>query len=244
MPHPVILIPARLRSSRLPAKPLADIAGVPMIVHVIARARAAALGPVVVATEDEAIAQVAREAGAMALMTGDHRSGTDRVAAALAMFDPAEAHDIAVNLQGDEPEISPEALRAVVTPFADPDVDIATLAAPLADSEQADRNAVKVWGALDQRGRIRVAGFSRQMPATAGRVWRHVGLYAYRRAALARFVALPPSPGEERERLEQLRAFEAGLRIDAMLVDACPRGVDTPADLAAVRARFAKGLLP
>ena len=243
MPQPIIIIPARLHSARLPQKALASIAGRPMIAHVVARALAARIGPVIVATDTPAIAAAAQAAGATAVLThADHPSGSDRIAEALERFDPQGTHEIVVNLQGDEPEIDPAALQAVLAPLTDASVDIGTLAAPLAYGEEDDLNAVKVWGDAVKPQRIEATMFSRRMPATETAVWRHIGVYAYRRAALLRFVALPPSTQERAERLEQWRALEAGMRMDAALVRQAPRGVDTPADLAAVRARFAGGV--
>lgn len=244
MPHPLLVIPARMAASRLPGKPLADIAGRPMIVHVLARAQAARIGPVLVATDSDAIAAAVTRAGGRAVLTApDHPSGTDRVAEAVARIDPEGRHDLVVNLQGDEPEIDPDCLRAVLGPLADAGVDIATLAAPIADpAERADPNVVKVVGTEAGPGRLRALCFTRaDAPWGEGLSWRHIGVYAFRRAALARYVALPPSPLEKRERLEQLRALEAGLRIDVALVERSWRGIDTPADLDAARERFARG---
>jgi 3-deoxy-manno-octulosonate cytidylyltransferase (CMP-KDO synthetase) len=241
MPQPIVVIPARMRSVRLPGKPLADIAGLPMIVHVLNRARAAAIGPVIVATDTLAIAQAVEQAGGHALMTrADHASGSDRVAEAVAAADPTARHDIVVNLQGDLPDFDPDGLRAVLRPFDNPSVDIATLAAPIVDMrERSDPNVVKVVGTPVGANLLRALYFTRSdAPHGEGPSLHHVGVYAFRRAALARFVALPPSPLEQRERLEQLRALEAGMRIDVALVERPWRGVDTPADLAAVRVRF------
>lgn len=237
-----MIIPARLRAVRLPEKALAPIAGRPMIAHVVAQAIAADIGLVIVATDTDAIAAAAEAAGARAILTrDDHVSGSDRVAEALGIVDPQGAHEIVVNLQGDEPEIDPAALRAALTPLADEAVDIATLAAPLQPDEIDDPNAVKAAGALLGLLRLHATVFSRATPSPPAKAWRHIGVYAWRRAALLRFVALPPSDREKVERLEQWRALDAGMRIDAALVEHAPRGVDTPADLAAVRARFARG---
>lgn len=234
-----------MQSSRLPGKPLADIAGRPMIAHVVALARAAGIGPVLVATDDDAIARAATAAGGEAVLTGDHPSGSDRIAEAAMLVDPQRRHDIIVNLQGDEPELETEAFHAVLAPLADPAVDIATLAAPLLDRDRANTNAVKLLGVPLGATRVRATRFSRALPlgTPPGAAWRHIGVYAYRRAALERFVSLPPSANERSERLEQLRAMDAGMRIDAALVADMPRGVDTPADLAEVRERFAKRIL-
>jgi len=246
--NPVIVIPARLAATRLPGKPLADIAGSAMIVHVWRRAVEAAVGPVVVACAEDEIAAVVRAAGGRAVLTRpDCASGSDRVFEAVEAIDPDRAHDAVVNLQGDLPTIDPATIRAVLTPFADPDVDIATVAAVITDAaERDDPNVVKAVAAFDEaaagpRPRIaRALYFSRAaVPAGDGPLYHHIGLYAFRRAALARFVRLPPGRLERRERLEQLRALEAGMRIDVALVDTAPRGVDTPADLARARAILA-----
>lgn len=231
-----------MRSARLPGKPLADIAGRPMIAHVVACALRAGIGPVLVATDDAAIAHAANAAGAQAVITGDHATGSDRIAEAVASVDPGRHHDVVVNLQGDEPEADPAALRAVLDPLDDPAVAIATLAAPLLDADRANTNAVKLLGAVLSPTRVRATRFSRALPLATppGAAWRHIGIYAYRRAALERFVALPPSHNEARERLEQLRAMDDGMRIDAALVAAAHRGIDTPADLAEARDRFAR----
>jgi 3-deoxy-manno-octulosonate cytidylyltransferase (CMP-KDO synthetase) len=240
--RPIIVIPARMAARRLPGKPLVDIAGKPMIVHVLERATEAALGPVVVACADAEIAQAVEAAGGRAVLTDpDLPSGSDRVLAALERIDAEGAHDVVVNLQGDLPTIAPEAIAAVLTPLAEPQVDIATLVARIGDpAERDDPNVVKA--ALDFAGAptARALYFSRNpVPAGEGPLYHHIGIYAFRRAALARFVALPPSGLEQRERLEQLRALEAGMRIDAALIDDVPLGVDTEADLKKARSRFA-----
>jgi len=239
---PIVVIPARLASTRLPDKPLAEIAGEAMIVHVWRRACAAAIGPVVVACADAAIADAVRAAGGEAVMTRpDHPSGSDRVFEAVQTLDPGGAHDIVVNVQGDLPTIDPAAIGAVLGPLADPAVDIATLVAEIADpAERDDLNAVKAVAAIAPGARIgRALYFSRlPVPSGEGPLYHHIGLYGFRRAALARFVALPPGVLERRERLEQLRALEAGMRIDVACVDTVPDGVDTPADLARARARL------
>jgi 3-deoxy-manno-octulosonate cytidylyltransferase (CMP-KDO synthetase) len=238
----LILIPARMASLRLPGKPLADIAGLPMIVHVLQRAEAAELGPVVVATDSEAIATAVEKAGGRALMTrADHASGSDRIFEALQVADPEARADIVVNVQGDLPTLLPGDLRAVLGPLADPAVDIATLAAEIhRPEERTNPNVVKVVGSPVAADRLRALYFTRATaPHGDGPLYHHIGLYAYRRAALQRFVALPPSPLEQRERLEQLRALEAGMRIDVVVVDSVPLGVDTPEDLAAARQMLA-----
>ncbi len=240
--NPVVLIPARLAASRLPGKPLAEVGGVPMVVRVLRRAEAAGVGPVVVACGDAAIAEVVRAAGGRAVMTDPELpSGSDRVWAALQVVDPGSAHDVVINLQGELPSVPPAFLRAVLAPLADPAVDIATLVAPVdSEEEAAAASVVKVVCAFGEGCAVAPAlYFSRAaVPAGVGPLWHHVGIYAFRRAALARFVQLPPSPLELREKLEQLRALEAGMRIAVARVDHAPFGVDTPADLARARAEF------
>src|ERR1700736_6889597 len=237
-PDVLILIPPRRARSRVPVKPLADIAGEAMIVHVMRRAQAAGIGPVAVATDSEAIAACVEKAGGRAVMTSaDHGSGSDRIFEALASVDPDCQAEIIVNLQGDLPILAPADIAAALLPLADPGVDIATLAAEITDArERTDPNVVKVVGSPVTPRRLRALYFTRaQAPAGEGPLYHHIGIYAYRRAALARFVSLPASPLEQREKLEQLRALEAGMRIDVTLVDAVPLGVDTEADL--MRAR-------
>ncbi len=242
-PSPLIVIPARLAASRLPGKPLADIGGVPMIVHVWRRAVAAGVGRVVVACGDAPIAEAVAAAGGEAVMTEpDLPSGSDRVHAAAAAVDPAGDHDVVVNLQGDLPVIDPAIIRAALDPLADPAVDVATLAAVIVEPhERDDPNVVKAVLAARAGDRIaRALYFTRATaPSGDGPLWHHIGIYAFRRAALARFVALPPGVLEQREKLEQLRALEAGMRIDAAIVDGVPFGVDTPADLERARALIA-----
>lgn len=241
MSRPIIVIPARLASQRLPGKALADIAGQPMIVRVLSQALAAGVGPVVVATDAAEIAAAVEAAGGRAVMTGTgHVSGSDRISEAIGTIDPGGAHDLVVNVQGDEPLVEPQAIRAAVALMEDPAVDIGTLGVAAEPGEGDDPNAVKIAAATIAPGHLRALYFSRApIPWGAEATIRHIGLYAYRRAALARFVALPPSPLEQCERLEQLRALEAGMRIDVALVDRAARGVDTPADLERVRAVFA-----
>jgi 3-deoxy-manno-octulosonate cytidylyltransferase (CMP-KDO synthetase) len=245
---PLLVIPARLASTRLPDKPLADIGGVPMIVQVWRRAVEAGLGPVIVAAGERAIAAaIVAEGGQAVLTRPDHPSGSDRIFEAVSLLDPARRHDVVVNVQGDLPLIDPAAIAAALLPLADPAVDIGTLAAPIADAaELAASSVVKVAAGFAPGARIaRALYFSRlPVPYGAGAHYHHIGLYAYRRAALERFVALPPSPLEQRESLEQLRALEAGMRIDVALVDTVPLGVDTPADLARARQLMAQRLPP
>ena len=236
--NPVVVIPARLGSTRLPGKPLADIHGEPMIVHVWRRAREADVGPVWVAADAPEIVAAVEAAGGKAVLTrADHASGSDRIFEAISAFDPAGAYDLVVNVQGDLPTIERAAVRACLAPLADFAVDIATLATPIRrEAERDDPNVVKAVGAEIGPGRLRALYFTRaRAPWGEGDLLHHIGLYAYRRAALARFVGLPPSPLEKRERLEQLRALEAGLRIDIALVDTPPLGVDTPEDLERAR---------
>ena len=234
-----------MASTRLPGKPLDDIAGRAMILHVLDRAREAALGPVVVACSETDIAEAVMAAGGRAVLTDPALpSGSDRIHAALAMLDPDGAHDVVVNLQGDLPTIPPEMIRAVAAALAESDADIATLVAPIeSEAEAQSPSVVKVACAFAGDARVAPAlYFSRApIPSGDGPRWHHVGIYAYRRAALARFVSLPPSPLEEREKLEQLRALEAGMRIACARVDHAPFGVDTPADLERARARALLG---
>jgi 3-deoxy-manno-octulosonate cytidylyltransferase (CMP-KDO synthetase) len=240
----LVLIPARLASTRLPRKPLADIAGAPMIVQVWRRACEADVGEVVVAADSADIVDVVTSAGGRAVLTNpDHPSGSDRIFEALCRVDPDGRHDVIVNVQGDLPTIDPQTVRAALTPLADASVDIATLAAVIRrDEERDDPNVVKVVGAELSQDRLRALYFTRATaPWGDGPLLHHIGLYAYRRAALTRFVGLKPSPLELRERLEQLRALEAGMRIDVMLVDTVPLGVDTPHDLERARAALSGG---
>lgn len=243
---PIILIPARMKSIRLPGKPLADIGGLPMIVQVWKRAVEAGLGPVCVAAGEPEIAEAVTKAGGTAVLTRpEHPTGSDRIFEALRTVDPAGRHDAIVNLQGDLPTIDPAIIRRVVDPLADEAVDIATLAVEITrDAERTDPNVVKAVAAFDPAHGKRIARalyFSRAtVPANQGAHYHHIGIYAYRRAALERFVALPPGLLEQREKLEQLRALEAGMRIDVALVDTLPLGVDTPAELERARAILAQ----
>ena len=232
--NPVVLIPARLAATRLPNKPLADIHGAPMIVHVWRRAMEAGVGAVVVATDSEAIAEAVTRAGGRVQMTrADHPSGSDRIAEALEALDPEGQHDVVVNVQGDLPTIAPATIRAALGPMKDAQVDLATLVAEITrEEERTASQVVKMVGTETAPGQFRCLYFTRATaPWGDGPLWHHIGLYAWRRTALRRFVALPPSPLERREKLEQLRALEAGMRIAAVAVDAVPLGVDTPEDL-------------
>jgi 3-deoxy-manno-octulosonate cytidylyltransferase (CMP-KDO synthetase) len=239
----LVLIPARMAATRLPGKPLLEIASLPMIVHVLRRASEAALGRVAVATDTAEIAEVVRAHGGEAVMTRtDHPSGSDRIFEAAELLDPRREADIVVNLQGDFPTITSETIRDVLPPLSDPAVDIATLASQI-HTEDEDRapSVVKAIGTSLGGRRMRALYFTRATaPYGEGPRYHHIGLYAYRRAALQRFVSLPPSPLERQESLEQLRALEAGMRIDFTVVDTVPRGVDTPADLETARRILSK----
>ena len=233
--NPIVVIPSRLASMRLPDKPLADIHGVPMIVHIWRRAMEADAGPVIVACADFQIIDAVKDAGGDAIYTNPkHASGSDRVCEALHTVDPLKKHDCVINLQGDLPTIDPEAVKASLLPLANGDVDIATLVSPITDeAELDDPNVVKaVLSMADGADCGRALYFSRTaVPSGEGPHFHHIGLYAFRRAALDRFVKLPRGDLEQQECLEQLRALESGMRIDAQRVDTVPLGVDTPADL-------------
>ena len=236
--HNLIVIPARMQATRLPGKPLADIAGTPMIVHVWRRAVAANAGDVIVATDSGEIAAAVTAAGGKAIMTcADHVSGSDRVFEAVTKADPERRAGIIVNLQGDLPTLDPDLVTRCVAPLATPDVDIATLTAVISEPEErTNPNVVKVVGTPIADDRLRALYFTRATaPSGDGPLYHHIGIYAYRRASLERFISLPPSPLERREKLEQLRALEAGMRIDVAIVDTVPLGVDTPADLERAR---------
>jgi 3-deoxy-manno-octulosonate cytidylyltransferase (CMP-KDO synthetase) len=239
----VILIPARMAATRLPGKPLADIGGLPMIVHVLRRAQAAAVGPVIVATDSPEIDAAVRKAGGEAIMTRpDHASGSDRIFEALGKVDPGASAQIVVNVQGDLPTLQAADITAPLKLLADRAVDIGTPAAAISRAaERDDPSVVKVVGTPVGPSRLRALYFTRATaPSGEGLLYHHIGLYAYRRAALERFVALPPSALEQREKLEQLRALEAGMRIDVAIVGTAPLGVDTPDDLARARAMLSE----
>src|SRR5215213_3873195 len=238
----IILIPARMASVRLPGKPLADIGGAPMIVRVLRRAAEAAVGAVLVATDSAQIADAVTAAGGRAVMTrSDHTTGSDRIFEALGIADPDGRATIVVNLQGDFPMLTPADIKAALGPLTDPAVDIATLALEITeDAERTDPNVVKAICSAVAPGRFRALYFTRATaPWGEGPLYHHIGLYAYRRAALARFVKLRPSQLEQRERLEQLRALEAGMRIDVALTQNVIFGVDTPEHLEKARALLA-----
>jgi 3-deoxy-manno-octulosonate cytidylyltransferase (CMP-KDO synthetase) len=240
---PLIVIPARMASTRLPGKPLADICGAPMIVQVWRRAREAGLGRVVVAAAEREIADAVIAAGGEAVLTDpDLPSGSDRIWQALGAIDAEGKHDLVVNVQGDLPTLDPALIRAACEALVNAGADISTLAAEIrVEEERTNPNVVKAVIAFREGGRSgRALYFTRATaPAGEGPHYHHIGLYAYTRAALASFVALPPSPLEKREKLEQLRALEAGMSVEVALVDTVPLGVDTPADLEKARAALA-----
>lgn len=237
--NPVIVIPARLAATRLPNKPLADIHGEPMIVHVWRRAVAAAIGPVVVACGEQIIADAVTAAGGNAVLTPpDLPSGSDRVHMALELFDPERNFDAVINVQGDLPAIAPNIIRNVFAPLERPEVDISTLVVEITDdAERHNPNVVKAVVSLEEGQRVgRAVYFSRApVPTGDGPLYHHIGLYGFRRDSLERFVSLPQGVLERREKLEQLRALENGMRIDAALVETVPLGVDTLADLEKAR---------
>ena len=245
MPQTLVVIPARMAATRLPGKPLAEIAGRPMIVHVWQRAMEAGVGRVVVATDTEEIAAAVRAAGGEAVLTNpDHPSGSDRVYEAINTLDPEGDVEVVVNLQGDLPTLEPHLVNDVLAPLSErKPPDIVTLAAAITDP--ADRDAphvVKVVGSpMAKTNRLKALYFTRApAPHGEGVTYHHIGIYAYRRNALERFVALPPSYLEKREKLEQLRALEDGMRIEVVVVDTVPLGVDTPADLERARRMLAE----
>jgi 3-deoxy-manno-octulosonate cytidylyltransferase (CMP-KDO synthetase) len=233
--NPIVLIPARLAASRFPNKPLADIHGKPMIVHCVERALEANLGPVWVAAGDREIVDAVEQAGGKAVLTDpEHPSGSDRIWEAACKIDPDGRHDVIVNMQGDLPAMEPGILRAVTDPLTDPQVDIGTSVAIITDPEDRDNpNVVKaIAGFADGARQARALAFTRATaPWGDGPLYYHFGIYTYRRSALERFVALPPGVLEKREKLEQMRALENGMRIDAVLIDTIPLTVDTPEDL-------------
>ncbi|MCZ7462473.1 3-deoxy-manno-octulosonate cytidylyltransferase [Rhizobium rhizogenes] len=242
----VVLIPARMASTRLPGKPLADIGGKPMIVQVALRAREAGAERIVVAVDDEQVFSAVQNAGFDVMMTrDDHQSGSDRIFEALQKADPHGNAEYVINVQGDLPTIEAETIRASLRPLENPAVDIATLTVEITDEdEKTNPNVVKVVGSPLSETRLRALYFTRTTaPYGDGPLYHHIGLYTYRRAALETFVSLPPSPLEKRERLEQLRALEAGMRIDAEIVRSVPLGVDTPHDLEKARSILASRTL-
>ncbi|MGY3342219.1 MULTISPECIES: 3-deoxy-manno-octulosonate cytidylyltransferase [unclassified Bradyrhizobium] len=242
-PRILVLIPARMASTRLPGKPLKDIVGLPMIIHVLRRAQEAAVGRVAVATDTQEIADAVTADGGVAVMTSpNHLNGSARIHEATQKLDPGGQAEIVINLQGDFPTITTDNIRDVLPPLEDPAVDIATLASQIhTEEEDLAPSVVKAIGTSLGGRRMRALYFTRATaPAGNGPRYHHIGLYAYRRAALERYVSLPPSPLELQESLEQLRALEAGMRIDFTIVDTVPRGVDTPADLETARRILSK----
>lgn len=234
----VVLIPARMASTRLPGKPLADIAGKPMIVQVAMRAREAGAERIVVAVDDNKVYDAVKNAGFDVTMTRqDHQSGSDRIYEALQKADPYGNAEFVINVQGDLPTIEPETIRASMRPMENASTDIATLTVEIADEEEkTNPSIVKVIGSPICENRLRALYFTRATaPFGQGPLYHHIGLYTYRRAALEKFVTLKPSVLELRESLEQLRALEAGMRIDAEIVNSVPLGVDTPAQLERAR---------
>jgi len=241
--NPIVLIPARMAATRLPGKPLADIAGMPMIVRVLRQAEAAGVGPVAVAAGDAEIVAAVEAAGGRAVLTDpDLPSGSDRIVAALAELDPGGAHDVVINLQGDMPFVTPQVLMACSALFANPACDITTVVAPEGSpADRANPDVVKAVLALEPGSRAGPAlYFTRSTLYGEGPIWRHIGVYGYRREALLKFNAAPPSPLERREKLEQLRALELGMSIWAAVIDEAPISVDNPADLDRAR-DYAKG---
>jgi 3-deoxy-manno-octulosonate cytidylyltransferase (CMP-KDO synthetase) len=241
--NPIVIIPARMASTRLPGKPLADIAGVPMIVRVWRQAVKAGVGPVVVAAAEREIVEAVEQAGGRAVLTDpDLPSGSDRVFAAVEAVDRKWSHDIVVNLQGDLPALDSAHIRAVVEVLAPTGADLATLAAEIEDPADYDNPSVVKpvvsWDVTGRRGRALYVTRARA-PSGEGPLFHHIGIYAFQREALSRFVKLPPSPLETREKLEQLRALEAGMTIAVARVDAAPLSVDTPEDLERARAMLA-----
>ena len=234
----LVIIPARLAATRLPRKVLADICGKPMIVRVLEQAQQADIGPVAVACDDQEIADAVRDHGGQAILTRpDHASGSDRIHEAAGLLDPDGRHDVILNVQGDVPLIAPDAIRAAFVPLNVPDVAIGTIMTEITDPRfRDDPSFVKAVTTPNGHGQHRALYFTRTTaPGGDGPLYQHIGIYAYRRNALDRFVRLPPSPLELREKLEQLRALEAGMRIDVSVIDSAPMDVNTPGDLERAR---------
>jgi len=245
--RPIVVIPTRLGSSRLPAKALADINGQPLIAHVWRRGVEADIGPVIVACGDQQIAEAVRKFGGQAILTDAALpSGSDRAYAALCEVDPEENHDVVIVLQGDLPTIDPATIRATLAPLArDAQCDIATLATAINDpAELQAPQVVKIALSIMPGDTIgRAVYFSRMViPSGLGEYYHHIGMYTYRRQALAKYVSLPRGVLERRESLEQLKALEHGMRIDVSVIHTEPLGVDTPADLTRARALLGPGL--
>jgi 3-deoxy-manno-octulosonate cytidylyltransferase (CMP-KDO synthetase) len=239
---PLIVIPARLASTRLPNKPLAMIGDASMIVQVVRRAREAQIAPVLVACDSEAIAEAVRRDGGDAILTDPALpSGSDRVWQAVCAYDPEEKYNVIINFQGDLPTFDPALFAPLIAPLADETIAISTLAARIVRPEEhTNPNVVKaIWAQQAGASHGRALYFTRATaPHGEGERWHHIGVYAYRRRALAQFVALPPSPLELREKLEQLRALEAGMHMEVVVAEAVPLGVDTPEDLERAREFF------
>ncbi|MHA7775133.1 3-deoxy-manno-octulosonate cytidylyltransferase [Roseibium sp. M-1] len=239
----LVIIPARLAATRLPRKPLADICGKPMIVRVLEQARNADIGPVAVACDDKDIFEAVKDHGGEAVMTRtDHASGSDRIFEAAGLIDPQGSYDVILNVQGDVPLIAPEAIRAAFTPLGIAEVAIGTIMTEFTKPDfRDDPNFVKAVTTPNGHGQFRALYFTRAVaPHGDGPHYHHIGIYAYRRKALADFVKMPPSPLEQREKLEQLRALEAGMRIDASVIESAPMDVNTPEDLERARAAYQK----
>ncbi|KZM50836.1 3-deoxy-manno-octulosonate cytidylyltransferase [Labrenzia sp. OB1] len=237
----LVIIPSRLAASRLPRKPLADICGKPMIVRVLEQAQNADIGPVAVACDDKDIADAVHDHGGRAIMTRpDHPSGSDRIQEAAGLADPDGRYEIILNVQGDVPLIEPKAIRAAFAPLTLPEVAIGTIMTELTDPQfRDDPSFVKAVTTPNGHGHHRALYFTRATaPSGNGPIFQHIGIYAYRRAALASFVKLSPSPLEMREKLEQLRALEAGMRIDVSIIDSAPMDVNTPEDLERAREAY------
>lgn len=241
---PLIIIPARMQATRLPGKPLADIHGIPMIVHVMRRAQESGLGPVVIACDGEEIAATVRAHGGNAIITDpDHPSGSDRIFEALNAFDPEHTHNMIINLQGDVPTLDPVLLALLAAPLATGAYDISTLATPITRVEEHDNPSVvkAVFSLKDGENTGNALYFTRTAaPYGDGTRYHHIGVYGYTRAALTRFVSLPPSALERREKLEQLRALEDGMKMAVCVASTMPLGVDTPEDLERARQIMAK----
>lgn len=238
--NPIVIIPARMAATRLPRKPLLDIHGKPMILHVYDRALEADIGHIIVAAGDKEIYDVVRDAGLNAVLTNPELpSGSDRVYQALTIIDPNENYDTIINLQGDLPTIDPVLLSAILSPLKRKEVDISTLASIIhTDDEKMNENVVKVVMSPDNQYENigRALYFTRATaPWGEGNLLHHIGVYGYQRNALKHFIQLSPSYLEKREKLEQLRALENNMRIDVTVVDTIPIGVDTPDDLEKAR---------
>ena len=233
MDKPIILIPARLASRRLPNKPLATIGGQEMIIHVAKRAQSADIAPVIIASGDELICQIASKAGVKAILTDPNLpSGSDRCLAALQKMTDGKDYNIIINLQGDMPDIHPLALQKTYQALLESGADCATMVHPCADSDRDNPNQVKAVLALEDKPHPRILYFSRSaIPYGEGQLWGHIGLYVWRRRALEKFARLKPTLLEKREQLEQMRALEHHISFVATMTDNPPLTIDTQADL-------------